>query len=539
MSTEKIPESPPATATDAEIIDWYLHKVRLTGPPGPLSSLPRDIRGVSLKSSLTEFLTKTAAILPTAEDVKNPFDFWSFMEPVFSTGLRATMIPESGILPLPPSVTEARDLSVHPHYSWTWAMEDCIDLSKMTPEEISDLKNSFPVLQDNENQIHQELERTLIAVDESTKLASVSLAKLHKWLKQFEKTGDFSKLKNASLTALLASAESLIVQLQRDQLLDSIEELHRVDEDIVGIVIDDAERVRCYTTSPDDLFNILTERDDTLEGPQAEAVQYKYPFAARSRLPQIGPFCHICRQAKPNLARCTNKLSQFYGDAKEFKAACHRRFCIDCLVAYNWPKPEANSTSYKCPICAKLCTCDRCVRNVFLKSIKTFISGLKCESSSSLTFEAPPLSEKATYVSSVRDFFNIVGDMSAFAVAPATPSLESPTGEGPPVLPTTGRAKRQSGLRQQYSLDEVEVDTVRKGRAASASLKAKTESGKKGGVKSENVSPESDGMEQMSDDDQQSAWSSTPPQNGDTPPSDRKRRRAASVADNLLRNNRR
>jgi hypothetical protein len=543
-TTAKLIEAPPATATDAEIIDWYLHKVRLSGPPGPLSPLPRDPRGIALKCSLIEILTKMAQIIPSAEDVKNPFDFWSFMEPVFSPGLRASMIPETGILPLPPPVEEAKEICSQsfPHYTWSWALEDCVNLSAMTAEEIEELKNALPVVPDKDAQVNQELERTLLAVDESTKLASASLIKLHKQLRQFEKNGDFSKLKNASLSALLSSSEILIVQLQRDQLLDSVEEVHRIDDQSVGVVIDDAERVRCYTTTVEDIVAILEERDSTLEGPQAESIQYKYPFAARSRFPQIGPFCHICRQAKPQMAKCTNKLSQFYGEAKEFKSVCHRRYCIDCLVAYNWPKPDPAVSTYKCPICAKLCTCDRCVRNVFLKSIRQFICGLKCESSTSAN-EAPKLSEQATYVTGVKDFFNIIGDISAFVVAPATPSLESPTTEVPPSFPGLGRAKRQSGIKQQNSLDEVEVDTVvKKGRATSSLLKSKKENGKKGGVKSETASPASDDLEMdnnMSDDEKGSNWSSATPNNGDTPPSDRKRRKAASIADHLLRKPRR
>jgi hypothetical protein len=531
MSNPKVVEPPPPTASDSEVMDWFLHKARLSGPPAPTSSLPKDVRGVALKNSLSEVLSRMAAIVPCAEDVKNPFDYWSFVEPIFSPALRPSLIPESGIFSTP--LTVPGDQSIH--YTWTWAMEDCLDLSKLTASEIEAIKAALPVVDGMENsQVNLELARTTQALDETTKQAATLLQKLHKWLRQLEKMGDFSKTRNASLTALMTSAERILVQLQKEQLLDSIEELHNDGEGHVAVVIDDADRVRCYRTSSSDVVSILQERDATLEGPQAESIQYKYPFASKTgacpRLPQLGPFCHICRQSKPAMARCTNKLSIFYGDVKDFKAVCHRRYCIDCLVAYNWPKPAPEaSANYKCPICAKLCTCDRCVRNVFLKSMRTFIAGLKCEPSNSVAqMEAPPLSAEATYISGIRDFFNIVGDMSAFTVTPATPSLESPTSDAPPIaFPPAGRLKRQSGsLKKHASADDLLAETVKPNLSRSSSRITR--------VKSEKNSP----SETASDEEKESSFSSPGNQMEGTPPSDRKRRKAASVADTLLRSQR-
>ena len=536
--------APPQNASDAEVLDWFLNHVRLTGPPGPLAAGPKDIRGPSLSSSLVEFFTKMAAIVPSAEDVKTPFDYWSFIETVFSPGLRASLIPDNGQLATPPIVTEARDTvsKSFPHYSWSWAVEDCLNLDQLSPAEIGKIKASIPVLDDRFSQVSMDLAASLAAVDKTSKEAAELMAKLNKWLKQTEKS-EFAKLRTTSLSALLAFAETLIVELQHTQLLDSIEELHRVDTNDqnqqAAVVIDDGERVRCYLTSCENVAALLQERDSILEGPQTESVQYKYPFSARQggacpRLPQLGPFCHMCRQAKQNMAKCTNKLTQFYGDSKDgFKSVCHRRFCQECLVAYSWPKPDVPQ-QYKCPLCAKLCTCDRCVRNVFLKSVRMFITGLRAESATNQTTEAPPLIADAVFVKSVYDFFTIVGELSAFVVTPATPSLESPTSEGAPA-PLAGRVKRQasSTLKAQKSFEDEDVKTTKKGKKSgskptSALLEPK----------------ESEDPIKMEDEDEsENAYGNTPGEStspfdelGDTPPSDRKRRKAASVATTLFRN---
>jgi hypothetical protein len=512
------PPPPPSGSSDYELIDWYLHSVRLSTSQQGV----RDVRGVSLIQSLAEFISKIVSVIPSAEDVKNPFDYWSFVESVFSPSLRASMIPETGHLPTPSVVSEAREIVARsfPHYSWTWAVEDCLNTSMLTQGELEKIKSQLP-MEPSVSEVSLELEKSLASFDESTKQAAVSLSKLHKWLKQTEKAGDFIKHRNASLTGLLTFAEYLLVQLQREQLLDSIEEVHQYDSD-VAVVIDDVDRVRCYITRIEDMTSLLHERDLTLEGPQAESIQYKYPFTSvGARLPLLGPFCHICRQAKNNLVKCSNKLSVYYGDSKDLKSLCHRKFCLDCLVVYNWPKPETSTTSYKCPICAKLCTCDRCVRNVFLKSIRTFISGLKCETANSVSFgEVPRLSDEAVYVSSVRDFLSIVGDMSAFSVIPTTPSLESPSGDVPMApLSITGRSKRHSVVKQ----DDVELETVIKkpisrklSRATSELLDPKLQSV----IKSEENASEC--QEENTDITE-------------TPPSDRKRRKAASVAETLFR----
>jgi hypothetical protein len=446
-----------------------------------------------MSSSLTDFLSKLAQV-PSAEDVKNPFDYWSFIEAVFSPALRASLIPESGSLPPVQAVVEARDTntSTFSHYTWSWAVEDCLNLSMLTAEEQEMVRSSLPRMDDRTSQVNAELTNTLSLLDKATMEGSVSFSKLHKWLKSSEKS-DFSKLRNSCLHSLLAFAETLLVQLQKEQCLDSIEELHMVTSSHeTGIVIDDGDRVRCYVTSQEDATALLNERDEVLEGPQAESVQYKYPFSCNSKLPQLGPFCHICRQSKPNMARCSVKLSQFYGEGKEFKSVCHRRFCQECLIAYNWAKPEG-ATPYKCPICLKLCTCDRCVRNVFLRSIRTFIAGLK--NTTATNVEAPVLSSEARYVSSVHEFFTLIGEFSAFSVIPATPSLESPCAEsGAPA-----RVKRSIESRKRSPPNSVvkEPDPT----------KMKTE-------------------EVASDAEQD---------NCETPPSERRRRKAASVASSLLR----
>jgi hypothetical protein len=256
-------------------------------------------------------------------------------------------------------------------------------------------------------------------------------------------------------------AQTLLQSLQREQLLDSIEELHRCGSR-VAVVVDDGDRVRCWHADEEDIVALLQERDASLGASETESVQFKYPFSAKTgacpRLPQVGPFCHICRQPKQNLVQCSGKLTQFYLSSDSVKSTCHRKFCLDCLTAYNWPKPAAITADYKCPICAKLCTCDRCVRNVFLRVIKQFIAGL---SGKSVALDVK-LSPGSAYVESVFEFFAIVGQTTAFAVTPATP--ESPDVATIP----TGRVKRTLSVTKPVAATEPpEPKTARSARKPS------------------------------------------------------------------------
>ena len=467
---------PSATATDAELIDWFLNRLRLSSitAPGTPSDTPqdtRDIRGLSLSTDLRDFLIKFPKLVPSADEVKNPFDYWSFVEPVFTPALRSSMIPEGGHFPIPPVVAEAREASKTPQpaaYHWQWAVEDCINPGVLTEAELADVTASLPnckscaVALSTHPSVSEDLVRVLAGIDEVNRAAGEGLNKIRKWMKSVEKS-DFSRIRNSSLIALLNYAQVLLVQLQRDQFLDSIEELHSAGgPDRVLVVVDDVEKVRAFSITESAVCDVLTERDKTLEAPQTESVHFQYPFSVRGgggcpRLPQLGPFCHICRQAKPNLAKCTGKIAHFFDsiDSKDLRTCCHRRFCLDCLTAYNWPKPDPAVPSFKCPICAKLCTCDRCVRNVFLRSIRAFITGL---TGTAIASPADP-----TQVDSVYAFYSLIGDYSAFAPSTAGVTPESPASDGGPTLPGA-RVRRQSVKPSSVVLQQPPPEVTKKPR---------------------------------------------------------------------------
>jgi hypothetical protein len=165
-----------------------------------------------------------------------------------------------------------------------------------------------------------------------------------------------------------------------------------------------------------------------------------------------------------------------------------------------------------------------------------FITGLRSDAAPNQTLytEAPLLIPDSVFVKSVYDFFTIVGELSAFVVTPATPSLESPTSDGAPV-PLAGRVKRQASsiLKSQKSFDYEDNKTTRKG--------------KKSGTKPTSALLEPKDLEDRikveDDEEYENAYEDSPGETispldelGDTPPSDRKRRKAASVATTLFRN---
>ena len=423
--------------TDAELLDWFLHKVRVSG------TVTKDARGVSMMSdSLSEFFSNIPSAVPSAEEVKNPFDYWSFVELVFSPFLRASMIPDQ----FSSEDYVCVDSAPVPHYHWSWAVEDCLDANSLRPEELRAIHASLPVDPSTESHVDTQLALTHAQITTASKQVADHLARIKRGVSKIEKS-DFSKLRNHSLSSLLLVAQSLLKSLQREQLLDSVEELHRCGSS-VAVVVDDGDRVRCWRTSETDIVNLLQERDALLGASETESVQFKYPFSAKTgampRLPQMGPYCHICRLPKQNLVNCVGKLSQFYLSTDCVKSTCHRKFCLDCLTAYNWPKPVLG-TDYKCPICAKLCTCDRCVRNVFLRVVKQFITGL---SGKQVALDVQ-LSEQAVYVDSVHEYFAIVGQV------PSTP-------ESPDLAAPVGRSKRTLSLVTKPEPVEQKQRSVRK-----------------------------------------------------------------------------
>jgi hypothetical protein len=422
---------PPPGATDSELVDWFFNKFRSIPPS------EEDIRGVCLSGDLREILPKLTRI--SADDVKNAHDFWQFVECVFGTPIRAGMIPDvSHQYPLPdPSLT-------YPHYTWQWAMEDCVDLTVLSGEERDEIFASLP-REMVDDLVAVELQRTVVVLDEVSRNLSDLFNKLRQYISRVE-SAEFGilKTKNANLSTLAGfCANTLIRTIEREQLLDSIEEVHGTEDDKIAVIVDEIEKVKCIVLeTPSELINLLTERDTRIGTPQIESVHFSYPFSSvdAPKLPQIGPFCHICRQRKPDMPKCTNKLSaQFPPWSATEKTICHRRFCNDCLTVYTWPKPveidTAKPSTWKCPICQKLCTCDRCVRNVFLRCLKGFCQNMK------LTPIADPPPAPCP------GFFEIVGPFSQFSADSVFPTVTAIQTPAEPVSPpTSNRSRRGSSV---------------------------------------------------------------------------------------------
>ena len=448
--------------TTTEIVDWFLNRSKSSSqsstPPTPDS---RDFRGVCTMSDLHEILTKysNSKLMPSADDIKSPNDYWTFLEPLFSVALSSNMIPSS--FPMPDSVTETKSVlgsrQGYPAYHWQWAVDDAVDFSHFSSEEAQKIREKifsqlpkettssppspFPLISD-------ELKKSLNSLDEINKSISVEfLAKLRKWVSTIEGSETLIRKKNSEIQFLANFCESiLLLQIEREQFLDSIEEVHEYREDKLAVIVDDGERIKCYLLSQDDVLSILNERDSTVGAPQIESAQFAYPFNSSTvlkSLPKIGPFCHVCRRQKPedDMPKCTNKISPM----ELVKTSCHRRFCNDCLTAYNWPKPAPN-IQWKCPICSKLCTCDRCVRNVFIRSLRTFVTTTKS------VVEAPQLSSAVTYpfTSNAYEIWDIISPESQFGV-----HLAQTIPESPPTIPTsdivTTSAAQRSTVRRQSS----------------------------------------------------------------------------------------
>ena len=448
------------TVTTPEVIDWFLNRAKAASqtstPPTPDS---RDFRGVCTVADLHEILTKysNSKLMPSAEDIKSPNDYWTFLEPLFSVALASNMIPQN--FPLPDFVSETKSVlssrQAYPAYHWQWAVEDAVDLSHLPSEEadsirahvLGQLPRDVAVVPSNFPIISDELKKSLSALDEINKSISADfLAKLRKWVSAIEGSEPLIRKKNSEILFLAHFCESVLLQqIEREQFLDSIEEVHE-DGDDLAVIVDDAERVRCYRISEQEIVSVLTERDSTVGASQIESVQFSYPFNGSNCLesmPQIGPFCHVCRRRKPDddMPKCTNKISPM----DLVKTTCHRRFCNDCLTMYNWPKPVPN-TLWKCPICTKLCTCDRCVRNVFIRSLRNFVSATKGSVDSA---QAPAVT--FPYTSNAYDIWRIVSSDSQFGPHISQSAPESPTGIPTSEFVSAQTASQRSTIRRQSS----------------------------------------------------------------------------------------
>ncbi|KAF4672090.1 hypothetical protein FOL47_000957 [Perkinsus chesapeaki] len=118
-------------------------------------------------------------------------------------------------------------------------------------------------------------------------------------------------------------------------------------------------------------------------------------------LPQIGPFCHICRRSakavaagaadaarkealglpptslinvdarqRSQMAVCSGVLDDAF-EGWPGTTPCHRRFCHTCLVLYSHQAP-IEGKPWKCPVCTKSCSCERCTRAHYIKEIRAF-----------------------------------------------------------------------------------------------------------------------------------------------------------------------
>ncbi|KAF4752848.1 hypothetical protein FOZ63_030548, partial [Perkinsus olseni] len=118
-------------------------------------------------------------------------------------------------------------------------------------------------------------------------------------------------------------------------------------------------------------------------------------------LPQIGPFCHICRQSakavataaaeaarkealglpptslinldarqRSRMAVCSGVLHDTF-EGRPGPTACHRRFCHTCLVMYSHQAP-VEGKAWTCPVCTSSCSCERCTRAEYIKEIRAF-----------------------------------------------------------------------------------------------------------------------------------------------------------------------
>jgi hypothetical protein len=356
------------------------------------------------------------------------------------------MIPDA--FPLPPFVADARTTKLSPSYQYSWAVDDCLDTSVLTADQVDKIRAMLPIQTHHQHSsqpsVPEQVSSSLTLIDEVNRVISTEyLNKLKKWINE---EIFLIRNKNSPLISLIEFCESTLVHtLEREQMLDSIEEMHRTDDDRVMLIIDEIERVKSISLTDRDAANLLIQRDNTIGSPQIESQLFTYPFSVRGgaipRLPQIGPYCHICRQRKDGMPKCSQKIS-FTSD---IRTVCHRRFCNDCLTAYNWPKPGAGptdpgaSTIWKCPICSKLCTCDRCVRNVFIKNLKQFIVSVKgC---------IQPISQQTnTGTLTVNEMWSLVDNESPFSYRATAVWQESPpeSPSGQPISVTVGRARRRT-----------------------------------------------------------------------------------------------
>ena len=404
---------PPHMPIQRAILDTFFmdprHDKEQTSPNAQISSstvlrhqavigLARysDLRAVCLKEEYAEIFPEILQNVRPIDEIKTPYDFWSFVEPVF--------------LPLRPQlfsgvwnesvIHEARLLAAqpeYPHYSWMWAMEDCFDWSlissrtnaKRIVEAVARPLTRFPSKPILGSELALKRPATSPKPKGSTVIDMHNIARaelmdarnanqslleaLHRMVIVTAKAEqDDCDTRRATLAALVSFASLTYRRLYHEQILDSIEEVFPISDAEVVVVYDDGLKIKASVASPAEVGDILNERNRLF----ASLRDSTFPFST-SETRQQGPFCHICRERKPEFAKCAGRLGDFFDPSAgedEGSRKCPRRFCTECLRLYNWPLPPASGV-WNCPVCLKLCTCERCVRNVYLHSCSSFAMG--------------------------------------------------------------------------------------------------------------------------------------------------------------------
>ena len=381
--------------TERPVLDSYLMDPRPEKEPTPpstpvvsssaalrhqnLSSRNADIRAVCLRSRYAELLPSLLEHQKSADEIKSPYDFWNYVEPMF-VPLHVSLFGGSAT---PALLQEAKMIAAQPeasHYSWVWALEECIDWHAI--HRITGNKNALA------ESVHQLLPRpernsgNFKSIAELHSSARLNLAEtrasneallgaIRSAISLTQKSEiEIGLQRKKTMGVLIDFAVALHRKLEQEQCVESIEEVHVLPGDSIVMIFDDGCKVRASLLSRDE--------GDRLLGSWTS--EHPLPFSDCSAT-QLGPLCHICRQRSPDMPKCHGKVSCFFeaqgilSSDEGLHRRCHRRYCLECLRTYDWPMPPPSGGNWNCPVCSKICTCDRCVRNVYLASTEGFANG--------------------------------------------------------------------------------------------------------------------------------------------------------------------
>jgi hypothetical protein len=318
--------SPPSTSEPSSTILRHQTKSNL---------LQVDVRQLALMEDLRQAIDPLLLSFP----ITTPFDLWTWLEPAFVplTLSRAATLGS-------PIIKDTLYQELNEFVNWQFVpdgrrvFESCKkNLGKEDPRNrrVDQLEGAIRTLMDG---IH-----TVISTQ-----------------------NDYLAERRKCIEAIVKYAILAVSKLSEEQFLDGIEEIFISTGDKRILTIDDGTRVVAIEMDVSEVERLFEKRSSYND-------ELVYPFSSTSEITSNieGPFCHICREYKPDLGKCTAKLHGFYSDGV---SKCHRRYCYDCLKLYNYPLPSP--THWYCPVCSKICTCDRCVRLVYIENIKSFLIGL-------------------------------------------------------------------------------------------------------------------------------------------------------------------